>query len=101
MIKYKFPEEREYVLHYAKRMSDSTALGIFETGEVNSIEEAEYLSRFFWRMVDKSIEDEEQGMPPLHVESNEFWNEKLLYTISGYLEREGYEDVWSTISDSI
>lgn len=100
MITYKFPEEKEYVLHYAKKMNDLPALCILESGCVSSKDEAEYLSQFFWRMVDQSVEDEEQGVPSLHIESNEFWNEKLLYSISGYLERNGYEEVWEKVSDS-
>ncbi|MBU6950855.1 hypothetical protein [Hahella sp. HN01] len=99
MITFKFPEEKEYVSHYARKMNDSRALNILEAGEAGSEDEAEYLSRFFWRMVDKSIEDEEQGEPSLFVESNEFWNEKIMYSISGYLERQGYESIWEKVSD--
>lgn len=100
MIMYKFPEESAYIIHYAKKMNDTKALDLLQQGEVNSKEDAEYLSCFFWRMVDKSIEDEEQGVSSLFVESNEFWNEKIMYSISGYLERNGYEDVWKKVSDA-
>ncbi|MCG8611191.1 MAG: hypothetical protein MI864_11695 [Pseudomonadales bacterium] len=100
MIAYKFPEERNYALHYATKMNDSRAIELLETGEVRSEEDAEYFSEFFWRMVDSSIEDEENGLAPIYTESNEFWNEKLLYSISGHLERIGFGMVWERVSDS-
>lgn len=100
MIKYKFPEEHAYALHYAEKMNDSRASLLLESGNVCCEEDAEYLSEFFWRMVDSSIEDEESGLEPFHTESNEFWNEKLLYTISGHLEKLGFGRVWEKVSDS-
>jgi hypothetical protein len=100
VIKFKFPEEKEYVVHFAKKMDDTKLLSIIQSGEVKSEEEAEYLSKFFWRMVDKSIEDEELGISSVFVESNEFWNEKIMYSISGYLERIGYENIWENIADA-
>jgi len=100
MISYKFPEERNYALHYADKLKDSRATQLLESGDIRSEEDAEYLSEFFWRMVDSSIEDEENGLESIHTEPNEFWNEKLLYTISGHLERIGFSGVWEKVSDS-
>ncbi len=53
----------------------------------------------FWKMVDASIEDEENKTKLPWVEGAEFWNEKLMYSFSGYLERSGYESEWDEVSD--
>jgi len=99
MIRYKFEEELVFANFYAKKLNDSKAQHIFEVGEVADKEEAEYLSAFFWRMVDSSIEDEKNGVDLPWDENSEFWTEKLLNSIGGYLERAGYEGEWDKESD--
>lgn len=99
MIRYRFSEELEYLNYYAQRLDDTQIIEILKKGEVANRSEAEHLSRFFWRMVDKSIEDEKQNVKLPWPESAEFWNEKSMRSISGYLERAGYETVWEQVSD--
>lgn len=99
MICYRFDEEKNYLLYYAQRLNDTLAQNILKHGVVTCGAEAEHLARFFWRMVDKSIEDEQQSIPLPWPENAEFWNEKTMRSISGYLERAGYEAVWERISD--
>ncbi len=94
MIKYKFKEELAFAKHYAEKLQDNKALAILESGDVRNKEEAIYLSDYFWRMVDASIEDEKNGVDLPWDENAEFWTEKLMNSISGYLERTGYEDQW-------
>ncbi|HEY6528241.1 MAG TPA: hypothetical protein VIZ65_06070 [Cellvibrionaceae bacterium] len=100
MIIFKFPEEKTYITHFAEKIGDSKLIQILEAGEVRSEQDAEYLSVFFWRMVDESIADEQQGIRPLFIESNEFWNEKIMYSISGYLRRAGFGHIWEKVSDT-
>ena len=57
-------------------MGDSKLVEIIKTGAVKTEQDAEYLSLFFWQMVDQSIEDDIQKLPRLFIEPNEFWNEK-------------------------
>ena len=97
MVHYKFPE-KNYIKYFAVKLKRDNVLYILERG-VSSKEEAEELSIFFWEMVDASVEEETQGLPSVQNESNEFWNEKIMYSIAGYLERAGYEDVWGNVSD--
>lgn len=99
MIKYKFDEENQYIQYYANKLNDEKVLKILEAEEVKNADEATYLTEFFWRMVDASIEDEKSGVELPWVEGSEFWNEKLMYSISGYLERAGYELQWEEESD--
>ncbi len=99
MIKYKFDEELEYAKHYAHKLEDQKALKILELGEVKDSTDALYLSEFFWKMVESSIEDEKREVKLPWVEGAEFWNEKIMISLSGYLERAGYENEWEKIVD--
>ena len=50
-------------------------------------------------MVYLSIEDEQSGNELPWEEGAEFWNEKIMNSISGYLERAGYEKEWDEVAD--
>ena len=99
MIEYKFEEESQYALYYAKKLKDEKALEILKQRKVKNITDALYLSNFFWRIVDASIEDEKSGIELPWSEGAEFWNEKLMNSISGYLERSGFEKEWDSVVD--
>jgi hypothetical protein len=62
MIEYPFKEEKDYAIFYAESLGQKNILEILGCGVVKSKEEAEDLSLFFWDMVDKSIENEKQGV---------------------------------------
>lgn len=62
MIDYKFPEEREILFHYAKKLQADEVIAIINRGHVENAVEAKQLSAFFWRMVDESVKDAEQGL---------------------------------------
>jgi hypothetical protein len=94
MIEYQFDEEKDYAIYYAEVLERPIILSILNRGCVETKEEAVALSAFFWDMVDKSIENEKNGVKLKWVESAEFWNEKLLQTFSGHLEAIGFLDVW-------
>ena len=99
MITFKFDEESAYIYHYVQKLQDQKVLEILERKQVLNADEATYLSRFFWRMVDASIEDERRGVSLPWQEGAEFWNEKLMNTISGYLEGAGFEAQWDAVVD--
>lgn len=94
MIRFKFSEESDYITHYAKKLNEAAILEILRRGEALSVEGAVHLSQFFWRMVEAAIDDEKNGVSLPWAEGAEFWNEKLMTSLSGYLERAGYEAQW-------
>lgn len=100
MITFKFGEEIEYANYYADKLSDKRVKAILSNLEVVDANEAIALSKFFWNMVRESIKDEEAGLKLQWDDGAEFWNEKLLQSISGYLERVGYEAEWDEITDA-
>lgn len=94
MISYRFPEEKEIILHYAKLLKDSITENIINKGEVSNSDEATHLAKFFWLMVDQSVEDIEQGKDAVGHFDLEAWNEYIFETISAYLENNGYSSEW-------
>jgi len=99
MLTYKLEEELLFAKYYAAKLHDEKASLIFEKGFVNDAKEASHLSQFFWKMVDTAIEDEKNKTLLPWAESNQFLTEKLLQSISGYLDRAGFEKEWGEVSD--
>ncbi len=94
MINYRFPEEKEIMLYYAKLFKDSTTENIINKGEVSNSSEAAHLANFFWLMVDQSVKDIKQGKDAAGHLDLKAWNEYTLETISAYLISNGYESEW-------
>lgn len=99
MIEYKFKEEKEYIIYYAQKLGDKKAIELIKAGIVSNSNDALYLSEFFWRMVDSSIEDEDREIELPWSEGAEFWNEKIMNSLSAYLDRNGYESEWDSVVD--
>ena len=100
MIEFQTQEIKEFALFYAKRTGNTKAIEILENLEVANIEEANCISNFFWDLVDAAIKEQESGNTQSWDHGQEFLSEKVMYAISGYLERAGYENEWEQVSDS-
>lgn len=99
MLTFKFPEERAYLELFQSILQSSAIRELLAGKSVETSVQAIEIAEFFWSMVDKSIELEKQGKFDQFPEGAEFWNEKLMYSISGYLERIGFEDEWEAVVD--
>ena len=84
--------------HYSEKL-DSELFSQFVTAEVDvsSKDEAEEVIRYFWKMVDLSIDDNDNNVLIDGVEDIEFWMHKLFNKVSGYMEVHGYEDLWDEL----
>lgn len=100
MIDYRYDEEKLIALHFAKRLKDEVAKNIIEVGVVSSSKEATHLSKFFWKMVSKSVKDRELNLPLPCEGGAEYWSEKLYNSFGGYLERSGFESEWDREVDN-
>lgn len=88
--------------HYANKLGSDFAVKFFTMqSSVTSKCEAEYLVRFYWNMVDQAAEDQEQGVIVEGVSDLQFWMEKLMNIVLGYLKRVGMADVWNDVSDQV
>lgn len=99
MIDFQTREVKDFALFYAKKIGNPKAVKIIERLEVTNIEEANCISNFFWDLVDAAIKERESDNAEKWDHGSEFLSEKVMYAISGYLERAGYENEWERISD--
>lgn len=92
MIQYKHPEEKVIAMTFALLLDDEITKTILARGFVISRDEAIHLCQFFWRMIERTVENNIQ----LPCEgSSEYWTEKLYNSIGGYLEKAGYAAEWN------
>ncbi len=94
MIEYKYPEEKEILLHYTKVLNDEKAETLIQNGYVSDANEAQTLSNFYWAMVDQAISDKGKGLAPIESEGVEVWMEFIFHSISGCIISNGYERQW-------
>ena len=91
---------QQVCLHYAKQFGAENLIGIIHGKDsVGSKDEAIELSRFFWKMLEAAADDRDQGTEVLGETDLQYWMERSMNIISGYLDRIGYEDEWDKISD--
>ena len=97
VISYKFPEEKEFILFFSEKNGDQSIPSLLESDTPITHDEAKKISIFFWKMIDKAVElqnDEECPWP----EGYEFWSEKVLQSITAFLKKSGYERALSEAS---
>lgn len=98
MILFRHPEERDILFYYCGKLSDYRSAEIL-AGEIEMDESAAlHISDFFWKMVDCSIICTNEKRYPWG-DGAEFWNEKILNSLSGSLERLGFITVWDSVVD--
>jgi len=100
MIEYQCNEERLVFLYFADLLNDMKARELIDNGLVSSREDATYLSKFFWRMVDESANNITLNIKLPCEGSPQYWTEKLYNSVGGYLEKAGYENEWNTEIDN-
>lgn len=96
MIPYKLPEEKAFILRYAKLLNDDRAESIVIRDCIQSEDEAEHLARFFWKMVERSNQEDKKN-----DDNSESILEKIVITLMAYYHSSGFEEQWETVSDSI
>ncbi|HTF83656.1 MAG TPA: hypothetical protein VL987_03665 [Cellvibrio sp.] len=94
MIKYKFEEEKDFILHYARELDRPIVVKVIEAGQAVSSEEANALAQFFWDMVDEIVKDKKNGKVVAGQSDLEAWNEYVFESIRSYLRNNGYEQEW-------
>lgn len=91
---------QQVCLHYAKQLGAENLINIIEgKGSVGSKEKAIELSRFFWKMLEAAADDRDHGIEVLGETDLQYWMERNMNIVSGYLERIGYEQEWEQVGD--
>jgi len=87
-------------LHYAKELDNNFVLELINKDqEVKNSEQAIDLAQFYWLMLDLSAQDEEKNTVILGEKSLQFWMERLMNIIGGYLQKNGYSCEWEKVCD--
>lgn len=99
MISYSFPEEKEFILFFSKKMGNQSIPLLLEKSAPITQEEAEIISVFFWKMIDLAVDLQNSEECPW-PEGYEFWSEKVLQSIAAFLKNSGYENILNEASKS-
>lgn len=99
MIKFRFPEESQILSHYADKLNNTKIEEILKTG-LKSSAEAEELAQFFWKVVDQSADDHQQGVVVLGFSNLESWCEDIMQSLRSHFIATGYIDIWERESDN-
>lgn len=98
ILTVRYPHVRELVVHYARELSDEAVLSILDRG-LYSENEAEYLSRFIWNMLDTMAKDRDAGNIVLGGIDNTSMIPDVSYEMDVLMEESGFSSLWKTISD--
>ena len=100
MIEFQTEEIKDFAVFYAQKLVNPKAEKIIGRLEVINSQEATEISNFFWDLVDAAIKEQDPSITERWDHGQEFLSEKLMYAISGYLEKAGYEVEWEQVSDA-
>lgn len=93
---------KEIALHYAQQLGDTQVLEMLQQDlHVRDAVEAKHLARFYWAMLDQSALDAEQGVLVCGEAHSQYWMERLLNIIGGYLQKSGYGEQWQSVCDEM
>ncbi len=87
-------------IHYAQSLGNGSVLQLLQNdGSVGEAKHAKSLTEFYWAMLDQSVQDKENNVVVLGEPDLQYWMERLLNIIGGYLEGVGYGEVWEQVCD--
>lgn len=92
MIEYRFKEEKEIALHYAKVLGDDLALKFINEGSVDSKKDVEAIAKFYWDMVDLNIQETQSNSGK--YSDMEKWLERIYTSFHIYFNNNGFGDIW-------
>ncbi|MDH5179812.1 MAG: hypothetical protein OEZ39_04460 [Gammaproteobacteria bacterium] len=87
-------------VHYAEEFNNKIVLDILvQPRNVQNRDEAIILAQFFWDVLDATARDRENGKIVLEEANLQYWVERLMNIIGGYLKKTGYEAEWDRACD--
>ena len=98
ILTVRYSHVRDLVSHYADKLSDKKVQEILENG-LNSEGDAEHLSYFILKMIDKMAEDREKGVEVLGCSDNTSMLPDVSYELDVLMSNSGYSQIWEDISD--
>lgn len=99
MIKFRFPEEKNALLHYAKTLGNRKVEKILHSDGIQSSEEARELASFFWKMVNRTVVDSENNVTIAGYNNLESLCEDIMQSLRSHFIATGHLDIWDEESD--
>lgn len=94
MIQFSHEKEKEILLHYADLLSNSDVVNLVKDGIVKDKNQVRSIAKFYWEMVDKSVEEDELGTGV--YENMEKWLERIYTSLHIYFNNIGLEESWES-----
>ena len=94
MIKFSHEKEKEILLHYANLLNNVDAISLVEKGTVENKNQVKSIAKFYWEMVDKSVEEDSIGGG--NYENMEKWLERIYTSLHIYFNNIGLEEAWES-----
>lgn len=94
MIQFSHEKEKEILLHYAKLLSNREVANLVTEGFVADKDQVKSIAKFYWEMVDKTVEEDEFGTGT--YENMEKWLERIYTSLHIYFNNIGLEAAWES-----
>ncbi len=94
MIQFSHEKEKEILLHYANLLSNLDVVSLVKDGTVKDEDQVTSIAKFYWEMVDKSVEEDEHGTGT--YENMEKWLERIYTSLHIYFNNIGMEEAWNS-----
>ena len=98
-IQFRFPEEKQALLHYAKILGNKQIEQILSNEGAKNPNEARELASFFWKMVDQTVIDSEQNITVAGYTNLESLCEDVMQSLRSHFIATGYMEIWEEESD--
>lgn len=92
MIQFSDKKEKEILLHYANLLSNRDVINLLQEGFVKDKNQVTSIAKFYWEMVDKSVEEDQLGNSGYG--NMEKWLELIYTSLHIYFNNLGLEGVW-------
>ena len=94
MIQFSHDKEKEILLYYANLLNNQQVLEFVIEGFVKDQNQARSIAKFYWEMVDKSVEEDELGTGT--YENMEKWLERIYTSLHIYFNNIGLVEDWES-----
>ncbi len=94
MIQFSHEKEKEILLNYANLLKNQDVVDLVLQGMVKDENQVKKIARFYWEMVDKSVEEDELGIGS--YENMEKWLERIYTSLHIYFNNIGFGEAWES-----
>lgn len=99
MIKFRFPEEKEALHHYAKTLNNTKIDVILQGDGIKNSDDARELASFFWKMVDQTVIDADNSLVIAGYTNLECLCEDVMQSLRSHFIATGHMEIWEEESD--